>query len=208
MRAQRRPGHQPRRHAKRLAWTPLGVAVRAQRRPGHQPRRHCATLQPRHRLGLVDGAQRRPGHQPRRHPAAGAALNVMGARHAQRRPGHQPRRHGRGDPVAGVFQGVEDRSTKAGASTPATLESVLEKLQSLPPRERRSTKAGASTPATRVDVRSRTSAQEFSTAQRRPGHQPRRHPRSRTIPDTGRNARTLNEGRGINPGDTLPEHAQ
>ena len=64
----------------------------------------------------------------------------------------------------------------------------------------RSTKAGASTPATRASHAAAPSKADF-TAQRRPGHQPRRHGaprprhRSRYTP--------LNEGRGINPGDTF-----
>ena len=39
-RAQRRPGHQPRRHYAISAPDRMASA-RAQRRPGHQPRRHC-----------------------------------------------------------------------------------------------------------------------------------------------------------------------
>ena len=38
--AQRRPGHQPRRHPNTRAWL-VSACHRAQRRPGHQPRRHC-----------------------------------------------------------------------------------------------------------------------------------------------------------------------
>ena len=39
-------------------------------------------------------------------------------------------------------------------------------------------------------------------AQRRPGREPRRHPRCRTRPT--RRSGALNEGRGANPGDTFP----
>ena len=160
-RAQRRPGHQPRRHSRSLAAreearqrstkagastpaTPLFIfsecfATRdAQRRPGHQPRRHAAT-----RVVQIVGipAQRRPGLQPRRHSNV-ARYEYYDHGRAQRRPGHQPRRHVSLDlrPIC-----LAARSTKAGASTPAT-----------PPRPRRG-------------------AQRLSA---------------------------LNEGRGINPGDT------
>ena len=87
----------------------------AQRRPGHQPRRHeCTGLShSRHRLST---AQRRPGHQPRRHlrtptkPVPGwppplnegrgispgdTSRDRASTTYAQRRPGHQPRRHSR-----------------------------------------------------------------------------------------------------------------
>ena len=60
-------------------------------------------------------AQRRPGRQPRRHPSRESVEGVP--RPAQRRPGRQPRRHQCG--VPGRHGGI-DRSTKAGASTPAT----------------------------------------------------------------------------------------
>ena len=83
-------------------------------------------------------AQRRPGLSPRRHKW-GHRTTV------QRRPGLSPRRH----PVDG-----QQRSTKAGALTPATPSDPA----------CTSTKAGALTPAT-VAVH----------AQRRPGLSPRRH---------------------------------
>ena len=187
---------------------------------------------------------------------------------AQRRPGHQPRRH-----VEVLVHPVRDdlRSTKAGASTPATPGSGLcrpakpslnegrginpgdTSKSMMPSRERlRSTKAGASTPATRI-LRSPASAQQprstkagastpatpwsacgmvsFSiSAQRRPGHQPRRHAHDAAItlrhrarstkagastPATRASIRpaalragALNEGRGINPGDTSHSERQ
>ena len=42
---------------------------------------------------------------------------------------------------------------------------------------------------------------DVPSAQRRPGHQPRRHPPERL--GYSRAGRALNEGRGINPGDTV-----
>ncbi len=60
------------------------------------------------------------------------------------------------------------RSTKAGARTPATLESS----RTHQARASRSTKAGARTPATR---RSSGPTIQVTGAQRRPGHAPRRH---------------------------------
>ena len=65
--------------------------------------------------------------------------------------------------------GLTGRSTKAGASTPATLQARVWRWR---PRKR-STKAGASTPATlHVAI---VKAADGRGAQRRPGHQPRRH---------------------------------
>ena len=115
-------------------------------------------------------------------------------RRAQRRPGHQPRRHRHNIRVVRIA--LDIRSTKAGASTPATLSLHLRVAQLL---RRRSTKAGASTPATH-DADD-TDVVPSEAAQRRPGHQPRRH---LAILPMGRHVTppTLNEGRGINPGDT------
>ena len=69
----------------------------------------------------------------------------------------------------GRRQGVE-RSTKAGASTPATPGTITTVAVEL---LHRSTKAGASTPATPLYFRPYSSP--LAAAQRRPGHQPRRH---------------------------------
>ena len=159
-------------------------------------------------------AQRRPGHQPRRHTTNRAAL-VLG-QHAQRRPGHQPRRHvdwgGRLRPVRGSLN--EGRGINPGDTLPTlpldfkrgalnegrginpgdTFNSTLVSNRFAP----RSTKAGASTPATQGEIK--FIGDVLPAAQRRPGHQPRRHVwqaahgQSSEIP--------LNEGRGINPGDT------
>ena len=98
--------------------TPSAFGIRpfntctAQRRPERQPRRHTYHA----RLGLEFSlAQRRPERQPRRHSNPDCSRSVIGL--AQRRPERQPRRHAmaRGEIV--VNRG---RSTKAGASTPAT----------------------------------------------------------------------------------------
>ena len=183
--AQRRPGRSPRRH--RCPLLRRGHRLDAQRRPGRSPRRHVVALR---KSRLQDPiAQRRPGRSPRRHQTAIAAVEAE--RHAQRRPGRSPRRHRRLRRSDGARV---DRSTKAGAFTPATL-SVVERV---PLVEGRSTKAGAFTPATRARVRVRarlaaarsTKAGAFTPAT--PGWSRRVGP-----PDT-----TLNEGRGVHPGDT------
>ena len=135
-----------------------------------------------------------------------------------------------------------ERSTKAGARTPATRRragtarrgsSTLNEGRGANPGDTpqvhrvrqavgRSTKAGARTPATRRDLAEVRVM--FGDAQRRPGREPRRHrgtaggqhrrlPRSTKAgartPATPRvqhvsspSWRTLNEGRGANPGDT------
>ena len=98
------------------------------------------------------------------------------------KPGLPPRRHLK--PI-----GRSPRSTKAGASTPAThcwVDGVSRSTKaSTPTRVRvqplrclRSTKAGASTPAT--PARGRRSYRGLCIAQRRPGLPPRRH---RLAPD-------------------------
>ena len=141
----------------------------------------------------MPSAQRRPGRQPRRH-SSGAASRHAAAEFAQRRPGRQPRRHGQVAPDR--THGRVERSTKAGASTPATLQRmriagprVIKPLNEgrgvnpgdtasvvprLHPGHQRSTKAGASTPATRL-TDGRAESAGGAIAQRRPGRQPRRH---------------------------------
>ena len=108
--AQRRPGRQPRRHMRR-SWA-CQFFRDAQRRPGRQPRRHDQEV--------IDWlarvlAQRRPGRQPRRHRE----------RRWRPRATRDPLNEGRGvNPgdtrIWSVLRRGDPRSTKAGASTPAT----------------------------------------------------------------------------------------
>ena len=112
---------------------------------------------------------------------------------AQRRPELPPRRH----PLPPVVRSTACalRSTKAGASTPATPdhtgegnspgEIAAQRRPGLPPRRH---------------FRIGLTADQMFDAQRRPGLPPRRHPRSRD-PTLWR-AGPLNEGRGFHPGDT------
>ncbi len=88
----------------------------------------------------VFGAQRRPERQPRRHPTHASAASC--SKPAQRRPERQPRRHPLSLPHA---RRRCRRSTKAGASTPATPGRASHDAGRW---RARSTKAGASTPAT------------------------------------------------------------
>ena len=184
----------------------------AQRRPERQPRRHPTT---RYRCSWRTSAQRRPERQPRRHFCSSISKwNIMSA---QRRPERQPRRHPQ--PAHRAHRHVSSRSTKAGASTPATPAHAAD----LVPQPLRSTKAGASTPATLPSPRSgpacagtslnegrsvnpgdtqstRADVGRSDSAQRRPERQPRRHThQNRRGPAP---TRTLNEGRSVNPGDT------
>ena len=135
---------------------------------------------------------------------------------AQRRPERQPRRHPEPSPaqrVAGL------RSTKAGASTPATPGLRALQVWLVP---NRSTKAGASTPATLVN--GTHELRVVLPAQRRPERQPRRHIDGcvRSVRSSLRSTKagastpatlqrgtahplrllSLNEGRSVNPGDT------
>ena len=192
--AQRRPGHQPRRHCgsaglgsgfRRVRSTKAGASApatlhRTPRCPDVQrtlnegrgispgdtrtPLNEGRGISPGAHLPQRPIAQRRPGHQPRRHRAMGAANEGRGS--APATPAHGRAVHALGT----------ERSTKAGASAPATLQVRRSGLgvkaknaQRRPghqPRRHscrrvpsslaaeRSTKAGASAPATREDVRS------------------------------------------------------
>ena len=134
--AQRRPERQPRLHPDRVGRepalserstkagastpaTPLTSSTRisapcfAQRRPERQPRLHQV---PKAIVtAKTDDAQRRPERQPRLHIQGRGYIRV--GRDAQRRPERQPRLHKPG--VTSASHG-SPRSTKAGASTPAT----------------------------------------------------------------------------------------
>ena len=139
--------------------------------------------------GRGQGAQRRPGHQPRRHVRKADFARRVHARSTKA---------GASTPATLLWwnwprHGCE-RSTKAGASTPATLSVLLDSDGNLV----RSTKAGASTPATPDQefigggaLQRSTKAGASTPATRAAAC--RRAPRP---------AATLNEGRGINPGDT------
>ena len=136
--AQRRPERQPRLHSIFWCLDHLGISS-AQRRPERQPRLHVpVTVQTYPRLS---DAQRRPERQPRLHSIFWC-LDHLGISSAQRRPERQPRLHLRGH---ARHRDRHRRSTKAGASTPATPGTPIRELDNLT----RSTKAGASTPATR-----------------------------------------------------------
>ena len=158
----------------------------AQRRPGPRPRRHppgpgcvrcgCSTLN--------EGRGRDPGD------TGGTTRQTGGA--AQRRPGPRPRRHS--------LTVCRTRSTCSAQRRPG-------------PRPRRHARTPAPTPP-------------GSYAQRRPGPRPRRHEKSRRVHGDGRGrstkagaetpatrfippsestgSRSLNEGRGRDPGDTPP----
>ena len=219
----------------------FGLLTSAQRRPGHQPRRHVAAAWLSKVVSSI--AQRRPGHQPRRHPAP-AELAALIASCAQRRPGHQPRRHtiplvpitqatmtppplneGRGISPGDTFRRqttsktIPPRSTKAGASAPATLPPSMtgpasawyaQRRPGHQPRRHawgwlasgamvaRSTKAGASAPATPLGTaknRDHGSGRSTKAGASAPATRP-------APPAAPSRHRPLNEGRGISPGDT------
>ena len=158
--AQRRPGRLPRRH---MLFKPAGKhCLNAQRRPGRLPRRHwhprsdlLSTCSRSTKAGASAPAtpppppactparipaQRRPGRLPRRHHFR-RRIPQWRPSIAQRRPGRLPRRH----PLGCIHVAKAcSRSTKAGASAPATLTQT----QFLSRVMHRSTKAGASAPAT------------------------------------------------------------
>jgi len=161
-------------------------------------------------------AQRRPGPEPRRHEPDRRGVHHMPPL-AQRRPGPEPRRHGH---VVDGRAAPEDRSTKAGARTPATharghqserAAMALNEGRGPNPgdtEERAHLEEGGGHaqrrpgPEPRRHTFSPTAIAPPHSAQRRPGPEPRRHlgnqqPRVRSVT-------SLNEGRGPNPGDTLP----
>ncbi len=139
------------------------TALPAQRRPGPEPRRHARR---RRASGLCrgplnEGRGRNPGDTSRTSDCSATAAA------AQRRPGPEPRRHAH----VGQPHDVErsERSTKAGAGTPATRHHADGLRDAL----LRSTKAGAGTPATPSAASAPIAP--FASAQRRPGPEPRRH---------------------------------
>ena len=170
--AQRRPGHQPRRHTG-IGWqTYPTLTEHAQRRPGHQPRRHVDSgiVTPLRRArALNEGRDISPGDTRKKDLVARPPLASKSTLNEGRdiSPGDTPRTLHR--PSWRMLV----RSTKAGTSAPATRFNVLP-IGSVA--TARSTKAGTSAPATHA-ARARP-LPSFRGAQRRPGHQPRRHPRA------------------------------
>ena len=141
----------------------------AQRRPERQPRLH------QHRgagpAATARGdAQRRPERQPRLHPRA-RPRQTRPYWSAQRRPERQPRLHLESLRAETL---PEPRSTKAGASTPATPEDT--NLVSPNDSGQRTLNEGRSVNPgdTSDEVRSGT-MREGHVAQRRPERQPRLH---------------------------------
>ena len=160
----------------------------AQRRPGPEPRRHS---EPVAAATYVCNAQRRPGPETlatRANPRRPATL--VGT--AQRRPGPEPRRHFACAPrpvdvfVAQRRPGPEPRRH----ASEARFSSVRLSAQRRPGPE----------PRRHVMVISDI-VLATTHAQRRQGPEPRRHGASWRAPCGCR--RPLNEGRGLNPGDTL-----
>ena len=202
------------------------IRTNAQRRPGHQPRRHSRRVPPVPLVGKRVCAQRRPGHQPRRHAEAGSAVAGC-VKTAQRRPGHQPRRHFSRS-YRGAWCAAFDRSTKARASAPATplglqkdggetlIRRTLNEGQGISPGDTcaavdvsacrrdvdRSTKARASAPATLATSWIYRSSCCYGALNEGQGISP-----GDTVREIGGHRfplsmPALNEGQGISPGDT------
>ena len=137
----------------------------------------------------VIAAQRRPERQPRLHPV-GDRRRVVACPRSTKAGASTPATRGQSVRSQGT---ADQRSTKAGASTPATHGSVLVWLVA----RGRSTKAGASTPATLARpsqrwVRERRSTKAGASTPATPAGPP---PEPRL-------AASLNEGRSVNPGYT------
>ena len=189
--AQRRPGREPRRHDFTLASASGGTAP-AQRRPGREPRRH-ANVSRRTNGAVSSLAQRRPGREPRRHLQTRPPHRCPRGP-AQRRPGREPRRHPHGphaEPPSRYQALNEGRGVNPGDTL--TIHRAIYRpviAQRRPGRE----------PRRHLLSMTFWCANTSFRAQRRPGREPRRHP----LPVVSRPAhgRPLNEGRGVNPGDT------
>ena len=136
----------------------------AQLRPGCDPPATPASPWPI--WSSIISAQLRPGCDPRRH-ATPDSVSIDRNDHAQLRPGCDPRRH---PAVRTAGASGAERSTKAGVRPPATRDMFSPCPISL---LHRSTKAGVRPPAT---PRSTSATHRTSTtAQLRPGCDPRRH---------------------------------
>ena len=191
--AQRRPERQPRLHVPTGTVTREGMGS-AQRRPERQPRLHPETT----RISgsppsLNEGRSVNPGYT--RPSSARPALACTLNEGRSVNPGYTIRADARWD-------GYIDRSTKAGASTPAT------------PRRERAVVFACQTAQRRPerqprlhDTTIRFQHGHAINAQRRPERQPRLHvpvlsrPMQRLHRSTKAGA-SLNEGRSVNPGDT------
>ena len=209
--------------------------VRAQRRPGREPRRHSIEQQARRSrsvrstkagartpatpgpwagmpppsMSLNEGrganpgdtrsvggdaatfhvAQRRPGREPRRHRSRWMRSHRPAA--AQRRPGREPRRHMlRREPPPSRPTTAQRRPGREPRRhhIPSSRSTYLIPAQRRPGREPRRHFDYLETPLGMVDRSTKAGARTPATL-RRPCS-PRRA------------ARTLNEGRGANPGDT------
>ena len=162
-------------------------SCRAQRRPGREPRRHVrASVPPRGvRPPLNEGRGANPGDTHRggrvrveegpRSTKAGARTpatpprslqNRSPSRSAQRRPGREPRRHATPCRAAGAGQALNEGR---GANPGDTERPCARRAIAGPLNEGR----GANPGDTEFDHPSSVLA---STAQRRPGREPRRHP--------------------------------
>ena len=183
--AQRRPGREPRRHAPKVFRLSITAPIRSTKAGSRTPATRSRPMTAA--LGVTPlnegrganpgdtdrssgsdsqpaSAQRRPG----RDPGDTAAYSSVGGRlgSAQRRPGREPRRHGLALRLAGRGGG---RSTKAGARTPATRADVR-----YPPRRPVSLNEGRGANPGDTPFRA-ASPPHGSSAQRRPGREPRRH---------------------------------
>ena len=143
---------------------------------------------PMTRQALNEGRSVNPGYTRPRAPSALASSTAR----AQRRPERQPRLHPLIAPIIGKRL---VRSTKAGASTPATrwrkLRLCRNSEQAL--NEGRSVNPGYTSCRTIAAVR-------WLVAQRRPERQPRLHQSPGSAEPWRR--QSLNEGRSVNPGYT------
>ena len=199
----------PRRHRPLNEGRGVTSCSSAQRRPGREPRRHFRVDA---RGGSQACAQRRPGREPRRHSNTGAGSATGGAALSEGR-GVNPGDTCRTTRFRSSWSSLnEGRGVNPGDTSVLKIDGVtLQPAQRRPGREPRrhccchvcslcwsAQRRPGREP--RRHLSTHCTPQTFtSSAQRRPGRGPRRHRPSgcrRCRP------RSLNEGRGVNPGDT------
>ena len=206
--AQRRPERQPRLHTIVFRWGGSRHPSLNEGRsvnPGYT--RESFTIS-NSRSSLNEGRSVNPGYTSRR----------PSARHTRRPSLNEGRSVNPGytaQALHGCSPGWHVRSTKAGASTPATREAsktslerhrVAQRRPERQPRLHRLLSPNSAQPrsakASVIHTAWRAPTFDFPSAQRRPERQPRLHRATRPCMAVDPRPCTLNEGRSVNPGYT------
>ena len=147
-------------------------------------------------------AQRRPGRSPRRHLRMASLSLIWPDCYAQRRPGRSPRRHAERasyDPIRVRLGPLNEGRGVHPGDTPACAARNREACSD-DCAQRRPGRSPRRHPLVSSARRGTGAARH---AQRRPGRSPRRHTPADCTERCSRGRSSLNEGRGVHPGDTL-----